>query len=298
MKFDLKDENIVGRSTPDPLRFAFTRKKGAHAGAAMPSPNQDEWQSLLHRAHHDIGSKSVFTSPRCLYIHIPFCRVRCTYCNFFQYASSEQLIEDYVTALCEEIKWKARLPWSQSAPFQAVYFGGGTPSDLNAEQISRLVRLVRTHFPLTSDCEITFEGRLNRFSLAQFESALEAGINRFSFGVQSFNSKVRRSAKRLDDKETVLAQLSRFADYQAAPIVIDLLYGLPHQTLDIWYEDLHDYLASGATGVDLYQLIELQNLPMARLIEQGKLPAPATTADKAGMYELGVKVMAQHFQNV
>lgn len=107
---------------------------------------------------------------------------------------------------------------------------------------------VRRHFPLTPDCEITLEGRVNRFGLDKFEAALEAGVNRFSFGVQSFNTDVRKSAKRFDDRDTVLETINRLASYNAAPIVLDLLYGLPHQTLEIWQQDLHDYLDSGAHG--------------------------------------------------
>ncbi len=295
MQFDLLDEDLVGKHTPDPLRYAFSRKMGAHAGGMMKTPDKEQWQAKLTQAHLQSLAKTS-SNPRCLYIHVPFCRVRCTYCNFFQYASSATLIESYVTALCEEIKWKASFTWSQAAPFQAVYFGGGTPSDLNAEQISKIVTTVRAHFNLTTDCEITFEGRLNGFSLDKFEAALEAGINRFSFGVQSFNTFVRRKAKRLDDKEFVLKQLDLFASYQKAPVVIDLLYGLPHQSLEIWQQDLHDYLDSAATGVDLYQLIDMQGLPMAKMVEQGRLPPPADTPMKASMFEMGVDFMAQHFE--
>ncbi len=292
MLLDLSDEELVGRSTPDPLRFAFQRKKSPHAGGMMQPKQADSWQDLLIQAHQTPSVTNF--SPRCLYIHVPFCRVRCTYCNFFQYASSKTLIDDYVSALMKEIAWKAKLPWSQSAPFQAVYIGGGTPTDLSGDQIARIVKAIRDVFPLRSDCEITLEGRLNRFSAEKFEKVLDAGINRFSFGVQSFNTQVRKSAKRLDDRDTVLTTLQQLSAYKAAPIVIDLLYGLPHQTLDIWQQDLHDVIESGADGVDLYQLIALQNLPMARLVEQGKLPVPADTQEKATMFDMGVKFMAQH----
>ncbi|GAM57886.1 radical SAM family protein HutW [Vibrio ishigakensis] len=90
--------------------------------------------------------------------------------------------------------------------------------------------------------------------------------------------------------------MQHFVSYDSAPIVIDLLYGLPHQTLDNWATDLELYLESGAHGVDLYQLIEMQNLPMGRLVEQGKLPEPANTQMKASMYQMGVDFMAKHHQ--
>ncbi|MDD1792257.1 heme anaerobic degradation radical SAM methyltransferase ChuW/HutW [Enterovibrio sp. ZSDZ42] len=294
MKFDLHNVELVGQQTPDPLRFAFQRKKGPHAGGMMHAVKGEEIQTSLENAH-SLKPQSAL-APRCLYIHIPFCRVRCTYCNFFQYASSKSLIESYVEALREEIRWKASQIWTQAAPFQAVYIGGGTPTDLSAEQIRTIVSDIRSQFPLTPDCEITLEGRINRFGPEKFEAALEGGVNRFSFGVQSFNTAVRKSAKRFDEREEVLKTIQNLVSYNAAPIVLDLLYGLPHQTLDIWQQDLEDYLESGAHGVDLYQLIEMQGLPMAKMVEQGKLPHPADTQMKATMFEMGVKFMAKHHQ--
>ncbi|GAM76255.1 radical SAM family protein HutW [Vibrio ishigakensis] len=292
MNLELNNPEITGKHTPDPLRFAFDKKKGPHAGSmAKPIPPQ-QTQSVLENAFSVSGEKG----PRCLYIHIPFCRVRCTYCNFFQYASSKKLIAEYFEALKTELLWKAAMPWTQAYPFQAVYIGGGTPTDLSAEQIKELGEMIRAYFPLTPDCEITLEGRINRFDDRKFESALEGGINRFSFGVQSFDTKVRRAAKRLNDGDEVLERLQHFVSYDSAPIVIDLLYGLPHQTLDNWATDLDLYLESGAHGVDLYQLIEMQNLPMGRLVEQGKLPEPANTQMKASMYQMGVEFMAKHHQ--
>ncbi|MFI3245195.1 MAG: heme anaerobic degradation radical SAM methyltransferase ChuW/HutW [Ferrimonas sp.] len=294
MQFDLLDPQVVGHNSPDPLRFAFTKKRSAHAGGMTNMIPPHQAQEALMQAY--TNPTVALGSSRCLYLHIPFCRVRCTFCNFFEHASSKDLIERYVDSLCEEIRWKGEMAWATAAPFQAVYLGGGTPTDLTGPQIQRIMAEIKRHFPLTPDCEITLEGRVNRLGEDKFEAALEAGINRFSFGVQSFDTHVRRSAKRLDDRETVLSQLDKFVQYNAAPIVIDLLFGLPHQTIDIWQQDLNDYLSSGVHGVDLYQLIEMQGMPMATMIEQGKLPAPGDTQAKAGMYALGVEFMARHNQ--
>jgi len=293
-KIDTTDENLVGLSTPDPLKFSFCKKKGAHAGGNMDFVSPDEVQPSLAAALNNAEYKTQKT--RCLYIHIPFCRVRCTYCNFFQYASSKQLMADYFTVLMQEIDWKAAQLWTLAAPFQAVYVGGGTPTDLSAVQLTELGKKIRSAFPLTPDCEITLEGRVNRFDDNKFESALEGGFNRFSFGVQSFDNKVRRSAKRLDDGDYVMDRLQKMVAYHSAPIVIDLLYGLPFQNLENWQQDLDYYLESGVGGVDLYQLIEMKGLPMERAVEQGKLPHPADTATKSSMFKMGVEFMAKHHQ--
>lgn len=293
-EIDTTDENLVGLSTPDPLKFSFCRKKSAHAGGNMQFVAQDLVQQKLAGALDTVSETANKT--RCLYIHIPFCRVRCTFCSFFQYASSKTMMEEYFQVLMEEITWKASQKWTQSAPFQAVYIGGGTPTDLSAQQLLQLGNKIRSAFPLTPDCEMTLEGRVNRFNDEKFESALEGGFNRFSFGVQSFDTKVRRSAKRLDDGDYVLQRLQEMVAYNSAPIVIDLLYGLPYQNLQNWKKDLETYLESGVNGVDLYQLIEMKGMPMALSVEQGKLPHPADTAIKSSMYKMGVAFMAKHHQ--
>ena len=284
--------DILGENTPDPLRFGFRRKLSAHAGGGSHNPIESNQiqplvQQILQRTTPPFNK-------RCLYVHIPFCRVRCTYCSFFEYASSQRLIDDYFAALMVELKYKAAQPWTQAAPFQAVYIGGGTPTDLTAAQIKQLGTMIRQYFPLATDCELTLEGRINRFSDEMFESALEGGFNRFSFGVQSFDTQVRRKAKRLDDRDVVLKRVSELAATDQAPIVIDLLYGLPYQNLEVWQQDLNDFLDSGAHGVDLYQLIEMGNTPMGKMVEQGRLPEPADTMTKASMFEMGVDFMAKH----
>lgn len=286
----LLDENILGRHSPDPLAYAFTGKRQAHAGGGgRPLPAESAGAQFTQLLTDD-GSA---TRDRCLYIHIPFCRVRCTFCSFFQYAASTTLVAEYFAALTEELKRKAAMPWTQAQPFAAVYIGGGTPTDLTAEQIFQLGGLIKAHFPLTEDCEITLEGRLNRFSDEKYFAAVEGGVNRFSFGVQSFDTAVRKQAKRLDNREILLDTLNRIVAFDRAPIIVDLMFGLPGQDSECWQRDLTDFLASGAHGVDLYQLIEMQSTPMARLVSEKRLPPPADTPEKSRMYANGVAFMQQ-----
>ncbi len=285
------DESVLGSNNPDALRFAFTKKHSAHAGGMsvpVPPPQQGAILSNITSGNGRKGGK------RCLYIHVPFCRVRCTFCNFFQNAASRKLVDEYFDALMRELREKAALPWTQSGIFHAVYIGGGTPTDLSPQQVRILGQTIRDHFPLAADCEITLEGRINRFSDELYQGALDGGFNRFSFGVQSFNTQVRRSAKRLDDREDVLKRISELAKEDKIPVIIDLLYGLPYQTAEILEQDLNDFMSTGAHGLDLYQLVVGGSAPMLNLVEKGKIPPPATTPEKASMYELGVNFMAEH----
>jgi putative heme utilization carrier protein HutX len=213
---------------------------------------------------------------RCLYIHILFCRVRCTFCSFFQYASSKTMMEEYFQVLMEENTWKASQKWTQSASLQAVYVGGGTPTDLSEKQLLLLGNKICSAFPLTPDCEITLERPVNRFGEEKFESPLEEGFNRFSFVVQSLDTKVRRSAKRLDDGDYAKQRLQ--------------------QILKNWKINLESYFVSGVNGVDLYQLTEMKGIPMERSIELRKRPHPADTVTKSSMFKIGVEFMAKAHQ--
>jgi coproporphyrinogen III oxidase-like Fe-S oxidoreductase len=123
MKIDLSqlDESHLGINTPDPLRFAFGKKTSPHAGGMAVPIQSERYEGLFKDLTAQTTSRS---KKRCLYIHIPFCRVRCTFCNFFQNASSRRLIDDYFEALMKEIELKSKLEWTQSGLFHAVYIGG------------------------------------------------------------------------------------------------------------------------------------------------------------------------------
>lgn len=285
------DESILGRNTNNPLQQAFVKKHSPHAHAMGRPKIPDNIQASFTQT---LTNNFPQTKKRCLYIHIPFCRVRCTFCNFFQHAASRNLVNDYFAALMTELKQKAQTPWTQSGIFHAVYIGGGTPTDLSAKQIEQLGLAIHQLYPLAPDCEITLEGRINGFSDDMYQSAINGGFNRFSFGIQSFNTQVRRSAKRLNDRDEVIERLANLSQQDQAPIVIDLLYGLPYQDLEVFEQDLTDYLSTGAHGIDLYQLIVGGSAPMINLVEKGKIPASANTEDKALMFKLGVEFMDKH----
>lgn len=290
MNLALLDEQILGRLTPDPLQFAFNGKTTAHAGQGGGRPILDPVEQSQRFAQL-LDAQPVTGRPRCLYLHIPFCRVRCTFCNFFQNAASPAWMETYLQHFYAEMASKAQTRWAQAAPFDAVYVGGGTPTDLNASQIQRLGEQIQRYFPLRADCEITLEGRLNGFDDRKFDAALSGGFNRFSFGVQSFDTKVRKAAKRLDDRETVLARIESLVSLNAAPIILDLLFGLPYQDEACWQRDIADFLDCGAHGVDLYQLIDMPGTVMSRMVEQGRQPPPAGTPQKARMYAYGAAAL-------
>ncbi|MCL1047050.1 heme anaerobic degradation radical SAM methyltransferase ChuW/HutW [Shewanella electrodiphila] len=278
---------MTGIASPDPLQHAFKVKSAPHAGRSGSKPikvDSNLWQQWWHT--------STTADKRALYIHIPFCRKRCSFCNFFENGAKPERISDYMASLCQQLTIAAQTPLAQSRPFDTVYVGGGTPTDIKAEEIAALGQAIQ-QFPLRKDAEITLEGRLNGFDDDKWHSALDNGFNRFSFGVQSFDTDVRRAAGRFDDKQTLLDRLQQLSQHPTASIVIDLIFGLPGQTMDIWQQDIEAAMACGAQGVDLYQLIGLGGTRIDKASEKGKVLGTqasefqADSQTRANMYAFG-----------
>ena len=122
------------------------------------------------------------------------------------------------------------------------------------------------YLPLANDCEITYEGRLSGFGTDKMEAALAGGANRFSLGVQSFDTKIRQAVGRRSDKETLIRQLEKLMSYDQAAVVIDLIYGFPFQTLETWKEDLRIGRELNLDGIDCYQLRVFEKSPLYKYI--------------------------------
>ncbi|NQZ91725.1 MAG: heme anaerobic degradation radical SAM methyltransferase ChuW/HutW [Moritella sp.] len=276
---------MTGISTPEPLKYAFTLKTSAHSGRSGSGPisvDQNKWQQWW-----SIESRS---DTRALYIHIPFCRKRCSFCNFFENGAKPSRVTEYVNALCLQLADAAATPFITSKPFDTVYIGGGTPTDMQANEILQLANVIQS-FPLKPNAEITLEGRLNGFTNDKFEAALAGGINRFSFGVQSVNTEVRQAAGRFDDEQTILQRLSELAQHPTATIVADLIFGLPGQTFDIWMHDVESIINTGIHGVDLYQLINLSGSRMDSADKKGKFTDRADSQARSVMYAQGAALL-------
>jgi anaerobilin synthase len=224
---------------------------------------------------------------RALYLHVPFCRARCSFCPFYANRWTEDAGRTYVAALEAELAGIGRLPVA-SAPFDAVYFGGGTPSDLHPEGLRAVLGAVRRHIPLASDAEVTLEGRACGHSPTLTEAAIEAGVNRFSVGIQSFDTALRRSLGRIEPRERLLAFLDRLCD-TGAVVVIDLIYGLPGQTPAVWEEDLRTLTGlTRLAGADLYRLKVIPGSPLAR--RQAEAPA-ALQRRCASLFSTGCRIL-------
>ena len=174
--------------------------------------------------------------PTALYLHIPFCNLRCSYCSFYRNPFEAEQVEEYVQALLAELEHLQQQGVFAKQKLEAVFFGGGTPSVLNPVQISALMNKIHSMASLAEDCEVTFESSIYDLTADKLAACLDGGINRFSFGVQSFDTQLRRSLGRLNTKEEVTAKLEEVAA-KDVKVIIDLIYGLNGQTTELLLDD-------------------------------------------------------------
>ncbi len=209
-----------------------------------------------------------------IYIHIPFCKQKCTYCDFASYPREIGKAEAYFACLYKEMKHRAKD--CKNKTFDTVYFGGGTPSFVEPKYILGAMRLIKKEFNLAENAEITLEvnpGTIDRSKLRIYK---EAGINRFSIGLQSADDKMLSKLNRIHTKADFLKAADILKDYNFS---VDVMIGLPDQTLESVKETLDLAISSGAKHLSVYALKAEEGTPMFSLYLNGDLPDEDTVAD-------------------
>ena len=234
-----------------------------------------------------------------LYLHIPFSTHRCAYCDFNTYAGQEDSIPSYVDALCKEIEFVGeRFPspnfgrGSRSTPkatrgegsIHTIFFGGGTPSLLSPKQFGKILRTIRAHFELTENVEITIEANPGTVSLDDLKKLRALGINRISFGVQSAITEELRMLERIHNFFDVIAAVEWARKAGFDNLNLDLIYGLPQQTLTSWRVAVQRILDLHPEHISAYALTLEHGTPFGRWSARGLLPLPDPDL-AADMYE-------------
>ena len=200
--------------------------------------------------------------PLGLYISVPFCRTKCSFCNFASGVFSEAAFENYVARLIEDIASIRRLAGqldcnmgeTADSIVDSIYLGGGTPSILGAGQLGRIFAAAQDHFAITPDAEITVECAPGTISPTLIDTLLQCGVNRVSLGVQSFVDREAHSVGRLHNREIVLDEIRRLREAGLDNISIDLIAGLPHQTAESWAFSVAETIATGVPHASVYTL--------------------------------------------
>ncbi len=224
-----------------------------------------------------------------IYVHIPFCETKCPYCDFNTYAGIESLIPDYVDVLITEIqRWTVVLPgWSSST----VFFGGGTPSYIPAEDIGRVMAALGEGFPLTDGAEVTLESNPGDMTLEKCKGWLEAGFNRVSMGVQSFDDGLLKMLGRRHTAAQAVVSFNLLREAGFTNRSLDLMFGLPDQSLEQWRDSLEKALALEPDHVSPYGLQLEAGTPLEADVRLGRRQKPDDDLG-ADMYLLAQEVLA------
>src|SRR6266702_1330041 len=222
-----------------------------------------------------------------LYLHIPFCHTRCYYCDFNTYAGMLPLREPYVRALLTEIALAGELAQHADGGVRrsrTLFFGGGTPSLLTVEQVTRLLHACREAFAVDEYAEITLEANPGTLSPQQLAGLRAAGINRLSIGSQSFDAGLLKTLGRIHSPEEITQALLHARAAGFTSINLDFMFGLPGQTMRHWQETLDQALALHPEHFSLYSLIIEEGTPFYTWAEEGRI-IPGDEDLCADMYE-------------
>lgn len=223
-----------------------------------------------------------------IYVHIPFCLRKCNYCDFFSVSGfSKGILEQYVDALICEIE-KSQL--EKEYNFSTVYIGGGTPSLLEGKHVERILKALYKKFRLKSDVEITMEANPATLNKGRISHFYDAGINRFSLGVQSFADEELKILGRMHDERDILKTIEFFHELNIENFNIDLIYGIPGQTREKWENNLKKAVDSAPLHISMYLLQLDDSVPMAKLVEKGHLKM-LTDEDECNFYYLGLEYL-------
>jgi oxygen-independent coproporphyrinogen-3 oxidase len=215
--------------------------------------------------------------PFSLYVHVPFCRKRCDFCSFYLEIYREQAATGFLSALLTEIQIYAKEDQTGGRPLQSIYFGGGTPTVLGAHRLLEVLDGIRMHFPLAGGCEVTIEAHPATVSKEVLCRLAEGGVTRMSFGAESMeDDELVRIGRPGLTSETVAAVLhARAAGF--SDINLDLMYGLPGQSVESWRHTLDRCLELSPTHFSCYALTVEEGTQLARAIESRRSQAPDET---------------------
>lgn len=212
--------------------------------------------------------------PPGLYIHIPFCKSRCSYCSFNSYACQSPPLS-YLAALCKQIRYWAKHEWCRERTFATLFVGGGTPTIYGGNDLAAMIGQCLKAFNFSEDAEVTVEANPNTVSSQSLTALRRGGVNRLSLGVQAFSDRLLAGLGRSHTVAEASAAIEAARRAGFSNINLDLMYGLPGQDAAAWQESLDQALAHNPEHLACYELTVEEETPFARLLERGGLALPA-----------------------
>lgn len=192
-----------------------------------------------------------------IYIHVPFCKKICSFCNMRR--SLQNPTENYAALVIKEIESYAKLVYFKNTTFDAVYFGGGTPTTLSAEDLCRILDALKANFKFTEDAEITIETTVTELDEEKMAAVIACGVNRFSVGVQTFDEEGRRKMGRIGSGDAAYERLRQLKSYEGVTVSMDLIYNYPEQSMESLEADLDKIIELDLDGFSMYSLINMKS---------------------------------------
>ena len=226
-------------------------------------------------------------APLGIYIHVPFCRSKCMYCDFYSLPTKDdKLMENYLSATCAHIKETGAL--TPNHKVDTIYFGGGTPTFFGAEGMATILTAVRRSFDVAGDAEITFEANPDSVSEHLLRRLKAEGFNRVSLGVQTDDDELLKKLGRPHDYAQVISAVKRIRKAGFRNISLDLMYGLPGQTLAAWRSTLDNVLSLNPDHISCYGLKVEEGTPLYKIKDFAQLPDDDAQAD---MYMAAIEAL-------
>lgn len=230
-----------------------------------------------------------------LYVHIPFCKQKCMYCDFPAYQNLQDYYETYVYALVQEMDlWSSEHPESTSKSIDTIYFGGGTPTELSIQQLQMIIDKIKSTFTISENCHMTIESNPGEVNLDYLTKLVKLGFNRISFGVQTFDDKALTMLHRSHNGEKAKQAVYDAKEAGFTDINIDLIYGLPRQTLDDIQHNLDILKDLPINHISTYGLQVEEGTYLYHLVKKNLISIPSESIDEAmydtmmeGLKELG-----------
>ena len=238
--------------------------------------------------------KTLGTAPFGVYVHVPFCTVRCGYCDFNTYTLTELGVDGasvgtYADVALRELELAVRVLGPAAPPVATVFFGGGTPTVLAAADLVRVLDGIRTRFGLADGAEVTTEANPDSVTPASLQALAAGGFTRISFGMQSAVPHVLATLERTHDPDNV-AKAVEAARAAGLKVSVDLIYGTPGESLQDWRTSLDAAIDLGPDHISAYALVVEEGTKLGAQVRRGQVPAPQDD-DEATKYELADQVL-------
>lgn len=219
-----------------------------------------------------------------IYVHIPFCKQKCSYCDFISYWDKNDLVEKYIEVLKQEIKTNTEDV--SKYEISTIYIGGGTPSYIESKHIEEILKTIKKKYNVSKNAEITIEVNPGSATKEKLECYAEAGINRISIGLQSCNNNLLKMIGRIHTYEDFLSTYKLAREVGFKNINVDLMIGLPNQTLEDVKKSLEEIIKLNPEHISVYSLIVEEGTPIEKKIVKGELKLPNEELERKEYWEV------------